>query len=159
MSRILEPDAWYKVFTAVNRHEPIFLEPNAVDLFNRTLRETGEHFPCEMRYLAIGPDRVSFYIKPADGLMLPEIMQWLKQTYSVRYNVYDGRTGHIWGDRYASWIMAGGPPEDAEAYVFVPVVCPESRRVRRLVKAGGGGVPASGGPAAVTPHGKLENFA
>jgi REP element-mobilizing transposase RayT len=82
--RILEPDAWYKVFTAVNRHEPIFLEPNAVDLFNRTLRETGKLFPCEVRYLAIGPDRVSFYIKPADGLQLPEIMQWIKQTYAVR---------------------------------------------------------------------------
>jgi hypothetical protein len=61
-----------------------------------------------VRCLRIEPDRVSFYIKPADGLHLPEIMQWIKQTYSVRYNVHDGRTGHIWGDRYASRIMAGG---------------------------------------------------
>jgi hypothetical protein len=50
---------------------------------------------------------VSFYIKPADGLRLPEIMQWLKQTFAVRYNVYDGRTGHIWGDRYGSEIVEG----------------------------------------------------
>jgi hypothetical protein len=40
---------------------------------------------------------VSFYIKPADGFQLPEIMQWIKQTYACRYNVYDRRTGHIWG--------------------------------------------------------------
>jgi hypothetical protein len=91
---------------------------------------------------------VSFFIKPDDGLQLPEIMQWIKQTYSVRYNVHDGRTGHIWGDRYWSVIVAG-PPEDAKEYVFGSAVCEaESRRVRRLVKAGGGGVPASGGPAA-----------
>jgi hypothetical protein len=80
---------------------------------------------------------VSFFIKPGDGLQLPEIMQWLKQTYSVRYNVYDGRTGHIWGNRYGSKIVEG-PPDDAKEYVFAPAACPESRRVRRLVKAGGG---------------------
>jgi hypothetical protein len=90
---------------------------------------------------------VPFFIKPGDGLQLPEIMQWIKQTYSVRYNVYDGRTGHIWGDRYASWIVAEGPPEDAKAYVFVPVVCPAGRGGRRR-GAGGGGVPGSGGSTA-----------
>jgi hypothetical protein len=55
---------------------------------------------------------VSFYIKPADGLQLPEIMQWIKQTYACRYNVYDGRTGHIWGDRYWSKVLDGEPPEE-----------------------------------------------
>jgi hypothetical protein len=89
---------------------------------------------------------VSFYIKPADGFQLPEIMQWIKQTYACRYNVYDGRTGHIWGDRYWSKIVEG-PPKDAEKYVFAPVAHPESRRVRKAVKAGGG-APVSGGSAA-----------
>jgi hypothetical protein len=55
---------------------------------------------------------VSFYIKPADGLQLPEIMQWIKQTYACRYNVYDGRTGHIWGDRYWSKVLEGESPEE-----------------------------------------------
>jgi hypothetical protein len=71
-------------------------------------------------------------------------MQWIKQTYSVRYNVYDGRTGHIWGDRYASKIVAEGPPEDAKEYVFAPA----GRRERRLGAGGkGGGVPESGAAA------------
>jgi hypothetical protein len=70
---------------------------------------------------------------------------WIKQTYAVRYNVYDGRTGHIWGDRYASWIVAEGPPKDAKAYVFVPVVCAAGHRGRRRGLTGdGGGVPESG---------------
>jgi hypothetical protein len=86
---------------------------------------------------------MSFYIKPADGFQLPEIMQGIKQTYSVRYNVCDGRTGHIWGDRYASWIVAE-PPKDAEEYVFVPVVCTASRRGRRRGTGKGGGGPGSG---------------
>ncbi|MDR1231121.1 MAG: transposase [Spirochaetaceae bacterium] len=112
MSRILVPDVWYKIFTLVNRHEQIFLDRDAVDLFNRTLLEMGERFPCEVRCLVIQADSVSFYIKPADGLQLPEIMQWLKQTFAVRYNVMKGLDGHLWGDRYWSKILDGEPPEE-----------------------------------------------
>jgi REP element-mobilizing transposase RayT len=147
--RILAALAWYWVITAINRHEPLFLDRAAVDLFNRVLREAGKRFAIEVRHLVIQADRVSFYIKPADGFMLPVVMQWIKQTFACRYNVYDGRTGHIWGDRYESEIVPEGPPKDAEEYVFAAVVCEAaSRRVRKLVKAGGGGVPVSGGSAA-----------
>jgi REP element-mobilizing transposase RayT len=149
--RILAALAWYWVVTAVNRHEPLFLDRAAVDLFNRVLREAGERFAIEVRHLVIEADRVSFYIKPADGLQLPEIMQWIKQTYACRYNVYDGRTGHIWGDRYWSKIVEG-PPKDAEEYVFAAVVCEAaSRRVRKAVKAGCGGVPVNGAASAASP--------
>ncbi|MDR1230059.1 MAG: transposase [Spirochaetaceae bacterium] len=115
ISRILAPDVWYKIFTAVNRHEPIFLDRDAVDLFNRTLCEAGERFPCEVRHLVIQADCVSFYIKPADGLQLPEIMQWLKQTFAVRYNVMKHLDGHLWGDRYWSKVLEGEPPEEESA--------------------------------------------
>jgi hypothetical protein len=40
---------------------------------------------------------VPFFIKPADGLQLPEIMKWIKQTFALRFNWDDGRTRHIWG--------------------------------------------------------------
>jgi REP element-mobilizing transposase RayT len=110
--RILEALAWYWVSTAVNRHEPIFLERDAVDLFNRVLREAGERFAIEVRRLVIEADRVSFYIKPADGLQLPEIMQWIKQTYACRYNAMKRLDGHVWGDRYWSKVLEGEPPEE-----------------------------------------------
>jgi hypothetical protein len=132
----------------VNNREPLFWSPLERARFKQVLYEARARYAfelCGLRF--IGPT-VMFYIKPVDGLQLPEIMQWIKQTYSVRYNVYDGRTGHIWGDRYASWIVSEGPPEDAEEYVFGSAVCEaESRRVRRLVKAGGG---AAANPAAGT---------
>ncbi|MDR1232334.1 MAG: transposase, partial [Spirochaetaceae bacterium] len=81
------------------------------------------------------------------GFELPEIMQWIKQTYAVRYNVHDGRTGHIWGDRYQS-VIVDGPPEDAEEYVFAPVACKAGRGVRERGAGRGGGVPESGFSAA-----------
>ncbi|MDR1095904.1 MAG: transposase, partial [Spirochaetaceae bacterium] len=101
--------------TAVNRHERIFLERNAVSLFNRVFREAEGLFPCEMRRLRIEADRVSFFIKPVDGLQLPEIMQWIKQTFAVRYNVMKRLDGHVWGDRYWSKVLEGEPPVEGGA--------------------------------------------
>jgi hypothetical protein len=40
-------------------------------------------------------------------------MKRLKQSFAQRYNREDGRTGHIWGDRYWSRIVEGEPPEEA----------------------------------------------
>jgi hypothetical protein len=56
-------------------------------------------------------ERLSFYIKPEDGLQLPAIMQWVKQTFAVRFNLSTERTGHVWGDRYWSRVLDGEPPE------------------------------------------------
>jgi hypothetical protein len=72
-------------------------------------------FPFEVRGLCVEADRISFYIKPEDGLELPAIMQWMKQVFAQRYNALTGRSGHIWGDRYWSRILEGDPPEGAGA--------------------------------------------
>ncbi|MDR0584376.1 MAG: hypothetical protein LBG57_08535, partial [Treponema sp.] len=74
-------------------------------------------FSFGFRGLRFEADRLSFYIKPEDGMELPAIMQWLKQTFAQRYNALTGRTGHIWGDRYWSLILEGEPVEGAEAEV------------------------------------------
>jgi hypothetical protein len=149
--RVLSSGVWYGVRTAVNNREPLFWLPKERARLEQVLNEARELYEFELRGLRFSGPWVMFYIRPADGFQLPEIMQWVKQTYSVRYNLYDGRTGHIWGDRYASEIVTGEPPEGAEEYVFAPVVRPMSRRVRKCRAADrGGGVkhgPAPGNPA------------
>jgi hypothetical protein len=74
-------------------------------MFARVFRETGIRFVFEVRGLRLDGDLLSFYIKPEDGLELPEIMKWMKQVFAQRYNRAEGRTGHIWGDRYWSRIV------------------------------------------------------
>jgi hypothetical protein len=91
----LAQDVWYEVRTAVNNTEPLFWSRPNQDLFRQGLYEVRQSYVFELCGLRFCGPRVSFYIKPDDGLQLPEIMQWVKQTYAVRYNVYDGRTGHI----------------------------------------------------------------
>ncbi|MDR1231932.1 MAG: transposase [Spirochaetaceae bacterium] len=128
--RILAASVWYFVCTAVNNREPLFWDERERARFMRVLNEARKRYEFELRGLRFCGPWVSFYIKPADGLQLPEIMQWIKQTYAVRYNVHDGRTGHIWGDRYQS-VIVEGPPEDAEEYVFAAVDWKAGRGVRR----------------------------
>jgi hypothetical protein len=62
--------------------------------------EARERFVFELRGFRLEEERLSFYIRPADGSRLPAIMQWVKQTFAVRFNLRAERTGHVWGDRY-----------------------------------------------------------
>jgi hypothetical protein len=90
-NRKLAENVWYEVRTAVNNYEPVFQLGFAAVLLYRVLREARGLFAFEMRGLAFDGAGISFYIMPADGLRLPAIMQWVKQTFSVRFNVRTGR--------------------------------------------------------------------
>jgi hypothetical protein len=89
----------------------LFRLRQALALFGRVLNDTQQRFVFELAGLRLEDEWLTFYIRPADGLGLPDIMKWLKQTFAVRYNVLMGRIGHIWGDRYWSLILEGEPPE------------------------------------------------
>jgi hypothetical protein len=101
---------WYEIRTRVNNREPLFRRFKALALFAGVFRETKLRFVFEVRGLRLADDWLTFYIKPADGLELPAIMKRLKQVFAQRYNRAEGRIGHIWGDRYGSWILEGEPP-------------------------------------------------
>jgi REP element-mobilizing transposase RayT len=102
------------VSTDTNNREGVFWSRKTVRLLRKVLREARGVYEFEIRGLRVETYHVSFYIKAADGFMLPAVMQWVKQTFAVQYNVGHGRTGHIWGERYWSVVLAGEPPEWAE---------------------------------------------
>jgi hypothetical protein len=109
----LAQGAWYEVRTAINNREPLFQQRRAVKVFCQVFGEARERFDFELRGFRLDGERLSFYIKPADGLQLPAIMQWVKQTFAVRFNRCTWRTGHVWGDRYWSRVVEGEPPKEA----------------------------------------------
>jgi REP element-mobilizing transposase RayT len=141
---MLKQGVWYEIRTRVNNREPLFRKYTALALFAGVFRETKSRFDFEVLGLRLEDDWLRFYIKPADGLELPAIMQRLKQTFAQRYNRLAGRIGHIWGDRYWSRIL-DGEPELAE----------EVLAGERKVAWGGGiwnyGVSPHGGKLAVNP--------
>jgi hypothetical protein len=113
---MLKPDVWYEIRTAVNNRKPLFRLGRALALFGGVFGEAQNRFVFEIRGLRLADDLLTFYIKPADGFELPDILKWIKQTFAVRYNRLAGWTGHIWGDRYWSLILDGEPPEGAAEY-------------------------------------------
>jgi hypothetical protein len=95
--RELAENVWYLINTSLNNGELLFESAFGVWLFGRTVSEAKERFAFELRGVRFAGATVSFFIKPANGLELPEIMKWIKQTLALRFNWDDGRTGHIWG--------------------------------------------------------------
>jgi hypothetical protein len=112
--RKLKQDVWYKVRTEINVGELVFQLWWAVVLFYGVLHDAKGRFKFEMRGLAFDDAWLSFYIKLEDGFELPRFMQWLKQTFSFRFNARTGRHAHLWGVRYESWILDGEPPPEAK---------------------------------------------
>jgi REP element-mobilizing transposase RayT len=112
--RELRQGVWYEIRTQINNREPLFRWPEVREIFTRVFHEAEHRFVFEIRYLRLEDDWLTFYIKPRDGLELPAIMKWLKQTFAERYNRETGRIGHIWGDRYWSRILDGDPPGNEE---------------------------------------------
>jgi hypothetical protein len=107
--RKLAANVWYEVRTAVNVDEPVFRLGWAETLFYRVLNDAKGRFTFEMRGLIFDEAWLSFYIKPEDGYELPRIMQWVKQMFSLRFNMRTGRRGQLWGERYVSVIVEGVP--------------------------------------------------
>jgi REP element-mobilizing transposase RayT len=110
--RVLAQGVWYEVRSRINNREPLFRRYQALAIFTSVFHETQLRFVFEIRRLRLEDDLLRFYIKPEDGLELPEIMKRLKQVFAQRFNAADGRTGHIWGDRYWSRIVEEEPVEE-----------------------------------------------
>jgi hypothetical protein len=145
--RELANNVWYDVHTAVNNRVPLFLLPQPRVSLEQVLCDARGIYVFELRGLRFKGAWILFYIKPADGYQLPEIMQWIKQTFATRINVLSERTGHIWGERYWSQILIGEPPSDAEVYLFDIAVRLANRNMRKAANgrgAGAGGIPATG---------------
>jgi REP element-mobilizing transposase RayT len=107
--RILGQGVWYEVRTRINNREPLFRRPNVLAIFAEVFRQTMLRFSFTIRDLSLEDDWLTFYIKPEDGLELPDIMKWMKQVFAQLINAAAGRIGHIWGDRYWSRIVEGEP--------------------------------------------------
>jgi REP element-mobilizing transposase RayT len=113
--RILREGVWYEIRTRINNREPLFRRVKVLALFTSVFHETELRFVFEVRGLRLEDDWLTFYIRPEDGLELPDIMKWMKQVFAQRFNLATGRIGHVWGDRYWSRILEGEPREGGEA--------------------------------------------
>jgi hypothetical protein len=84
---------WYEVRAAINNRESLFRQRQVIAILRRMFGEARGRFVFESRGIRLEKEWLSFYIKPADRLQLPAIMQWLKQRFAVRFNRRGGGPG------------------------------------------------------------------
>jgi hypothetical protein len=112
--KMFTQNAWYEVRTAVNNREPLFRRWQAIAIFCRVFGEARGRFAFELRGFALVEERLSFYIRPADGLQPGDhAVVEADVRGALQSACGEGRTGHIWGDRYWSRVLEGEPPEEA----------------------------------------------
>jgi REP element-mobilizing transposase RayT len=52
-------------------------------------------------------NHIHFLIKPGKAGSVSELMQWIKCNFAKAWNNAQGRTGHVWGERFYSRIIEG----------------------------------------------------
>jgi putative transposase len=104
--RLLE-GAEYHVTARINRGEMIFLNRDDRELFIGLLKRAKRKYKFVLKNFCIMGNHVHFLIKPGPGVSLSKIMQWLLGVFAQLWNKGHGLSGHLWGDRFFSRIIAG----------------------------------------------------
>jgi REP element-mobilizing transposase RayT len=80
--RELQQGVWYEIRTRINNREPLFRRKKARAIFHQVFHEMELRFAFGIQGLSFEGDELRFYIRPEDGLELPDIMKWMKQTFA-----------------------------------------------------------------------------
>jgi putative transposase len=105
--RLLLEGAWYHVTARVNRGEMLFDRDEVKELFLVLLTRAKKRYKFQVMNFCIMENHVHLMVQPAKGVSLSDIMRWLLGVFAQAYNKRRGWTGHFWGDRFHSRILAG----------------------------------------------------
>jgi len=106
-NRKLLAGADYHVTARINRGEKIFLAEGDRHLFMAILKRAKTKFNFSLKNFCVMGNHIHFLIKPGPGESLSKIMQWLLGVFAQAWNKKHGLSGHLWGDRFFSRIIAG----------------------------------------------------
>jgi putative transposase len=105
--RILLDGATYHVTLNIDHDDMISLEPQFKTLFLSFIERAEQRFHFRFWDFCIIENHIHFLIEPGNDGTLPEIMQWIQCNFAKAWNKARGRTGHVWGARFDSYIIAG----------------------------------------------------
>jgi REP element-mobilizing transposase RayT len=74
-------------------------------MFLQVVTEAKKKYRFQLWNFTIQGTLFHFLIKPSKGTTLSEIMQWIKCNFTRRWNRAHCMTGHLWGERFKSWII------------------------------------------------------
>lgn len=76
------------------------------DLFLRVLARARARYRFRVENFCVLGNHIHLIIRPVGGESLSRIMQWILSVFAMAFNRQHGYTGHVWGSRFFSRIMA-----------------------------------------------------
>ncbi len=103
-ARLLKIGALYHVTARVNHKEKLLDRMNGRELFLAVLSRAKSKFRFTVQNFIVLDNHFHLLIRPGKGESLSRIMHWVMGVFAMRLNRLLGLWGHVWGDRFRSWI-------------------------------------------------------
>jgi len=85
----------------------MILETSAMkELFLSVVKRAKQKYNFRLENFCIMGNHFHFIIQPDRGQSLSAIMRWILSVFAMAYNKIKGFTGHVWGCRFFSRIIA-----------------------------------------------------
>ncbi|MDA8426729.1 MAG: transposase [Treponema sp.] len=98
--------ARYHVTARANRKEMILDTSSMKELFLSVVARAKKKYDFRLENFCIMGNHFHFVIQPGRNESLSAIMQWILSVFAMAYNRIKGFTGHVWGCRFFSRILA-----------------------------------------------------
>jgi putative transposase len=106
LPRKLKEGARYHVTARANRQEMILEAGDMKELFLSVVKRAKKKYDFRLENFCIMGNHFHFVIQPSRGQSLSAIMRWILSVFAMAYNRIKGLTGHVWGSRFFSRIIA-----------------------------------------------------
>ena len=106
-NRLLKNGADYLVSARINRGELIFKSAATKKLFLSVIARAKKKFNFQIKNFSLLDNLVLFIILPGNDASLSKIMQWILSVFAKLWNKIHNLSGHVWGERFFSRIIAG----------------------------------------------------
>ena len=106
MPRQLQEGARYHVTARANRKEMILNMSAMKELFLSVVKRAKAKYEFRLENFCIMGNHFHLVIQPGRGESLSAIMRWIMSVFAMAYNKIKGFTGHVWGCRFFSRIIA-----------------------------------------------------
>lgn len=104
--RVLQDNARYHVTARANRKEMIFDSGGMKELFLSVVKRAKAKYGFRIENFCIMGNHFHFIIQPLPGENLSAIMRWILSVFAMAFNKHTGLSGHVWGCRFFSRIIA-----------------------------------------------------
>ncbi len=103
---MLQEGARYHVTARANRKEMILDQIPIKELFLSVVQRAKQKYRFRIENFCIMGNHFHFIIQPLRGECLSVIMRWIMSVFAMAYNKILCITGHVWGSRFFSRILA-----------------------------------------------------